>query len=275
MQRLNIVFAGTPAFGLPCLNALWHSQHTIIALYTQPDRNAGRGHKLRCSAIKNWALTHAIPVYQPCNFKDAYVVDQLAALQPDLMVVIAYGLILPESVLTIPHYGCLNVHASLLPRWRGASPIVQVILHGELHTGITIMRMTAGMDTGPVATTVAITVATIDNTLSLSNKLSDLAVVPLIQVIEQLATTGVEFIPQDNALATYAPKIHKEDARINWNTAATVIERQIRAFVPWPVAYTYVNNELMRIYEAEVIKTDPVMQPPGMIINIDQYGMLI
>ncbi|OGV33231.1 MAG: methionyl-tRNA formyltransferase [Legionellales bacterium RIFCSPHIGHO2_12_FULL_35_11] len=274
---MKIIFAGTPEFGLPCLNAIWNSTHHLVAVYTQPDRRAGRGKKLHHSAIKEWAIIHSIPVYQPLNFKDDLSVQELIKLQPDLIVVIAYGLLLPMRVLTIPRYGCINVHASLLPRWRGASPIQQAILHGDLRTGITIMQMAAGLDTGPIAKQAAINIEPTDTALILHHKLAVLAVEPLLAIIDDLENITVEFTPQNDGMTTYAPKINKEDARLNWRASAILIERQIRAFLPWPVAHTYAGDELIRIHRAEVIELQKskINAIPGTIITIDKYGMVV
>ncbi|MBI2784774.1 MAG: methionyl-tRNA formyltransferase, partial [Legionella longbeachae] len=181
MNKLNIIFAGTPEFGLHCLDALLQSDHHLQAIYTQPDRPAGRGRKLQASAVKEWALKQSIPIYQPLNFKNPEVIAELAALKPDVMIVIAYGLILPKTVLEIPKLGCINVHASLLPRWRGASPIQSAILHGDTESGVTIMQMDVGMDTGAMLHKVSCPISATETASSLHNKLSQIAAQPLLE----------------------------------------------------------------------------------------------
>ena len=278
MKPLNIIFAGTPAFTLPCLNALAASPHHLSAVYTQPDRPAGRGRTLHASAVKTWAETHQIPIYQPLNFKDSQAIADLAALSPDILVVIAYGLILPQAVLDLPRLGCINVHASILPRWRGASPIQQAILHGDQQTGITIMQMDAGMDTGAMLTQVSCPIHSSDTAEHLHDRLAELAAIPLLNTLELLASGRAQAIQQDSALATYAPKIKKEDAAINWHQSAQAIDQQIRAFNPWPIAWTRMvdkaEDEIVRIHQARVIK-QTASHRPGTIISIDKHGMLV
>ena len=205
MTSLNIVFAGTPTFALPCLDALATSTHRLQAIYTQPDRPAGRGRKLQASAVKEWAEAHQLPVFQPLNFKQEGAINELASIAPDIMVVIAYGLILPRAVLELPRFGCINVHASLLPRWRGASPIQQAILHGDAETGITIMQLDAGMDTGPMLTRIPCTIAN-DTAGELHDRLSQLAASPLLATLEAIAAGRAQADAPDNNIATHAPK---------------------------------------------------------------------
>lgn len=274
MKKLSIVFAGTPVFGLASLQALAKSGHEILAVYTQPDRPAGRGRKLQASEIKIWAQAQNIPVFQPENFKDEQTVAQLAALKPDLMVVIAYGLILPRKVLAIPRLGCVNVHASLLPRWRGAAPIQYAILKGDAESGVTIMQMDAGMDTGNMLRTAHCVIEPQDTAQHLHDKLALLAIEPLLETLDALANHTAKPIQQAHELASYAGKINKEDARINWQTTAIEIDRQIRAFNPWPVAFTQNADETIRVYQAKV---EPFSQnvEPGTIIRIDKNGILV
>ncbi len=274
MKPLNIIFAGTPEFGVPCLNALLHSAHTLQAIYTQPDRPAGRGRKLQASAVKDWALNHDIAVYQPLNFKTQEARDELAALKPDLMIVIAYGLILPQAVLDIPRLGCVNVHASLLPRWRGASPIQQALFHGDEETGVTIMQMDAGMDTGAMLATVSCAIDPTDTAGSMHDKLAHLSAEPLVRMIDLLALEQAQPVQQDNALATYAKKINKEDGLINWQQEAQAIDRQIRAFTPWPIAYSVLEAEQIRIHHAVVVPL-ATSALPGTIVQLDKKGMVV
>ncbi len=274
MSSLRIVFAGTPHFGIPCLDAIADSPHTLVAVYTQPDRPAGRGRHVQASAVKCWAQTHGTPVYQPLHFKETTTVDELKALEADVMVVIAYGLILPTSVLNTPRFGCINVHASLLPRWRGASPIQQAILQGDQETGVTIMQMDKGMDTGDALTSVNIPIQPNDTAESLHNSLAQIACEPLIQTLNALGKDSLKPIKQIDNLATYAPKIKKEDAVIDWTQSAQSISQQIRAFYPWPIAYTHINDQIIRIHEASVVTT-PHKESPGTILSVDKTGMLV
>lgn len=274
MTPLNIIFAGTPEFGLPCLEAISQSSHNLMAVYTQPDRPAGRGRKLHASTIKEWAVAHDVPVYQPLNFKTQEAVDELAALKPDLMIVIAYGLILPRQVLNIPHLGCVNVHASLLPRWRGASPIQQVVLHGDAQTGVTIMQMDVGLDTGPMLAKAICDIRATDTAGSLHDKLAVISAKPLLDTIDLLAQGLAKSQVQDDALATYAKKINKEDGCINWHHPAAIIDQQIRAFNPWPIAYTSLNDEPLRIHEASPIELT-ADAAPGTVLSLDKKGMLV
>ncbi len=274
MSMLKIVFAGTPEFGIPCLDALHASQHQLIALYTQPDRPAGRGQRIQESAVKTWGIQHQIQIYQPLNFKSPDVVATLEALAPDLMVVIAYGLILPKRVLDIPRFGCINVHASLLPRWRGAAPIQHAILAGDQETGVAIMQMDVGMDTGPYFTMRTCTIGPEDTTVQLHQRLSILAPEPLLATVDQIAQNSARAISQISEQATYAPKIHKQDATIDWHQSAIDIDRKIRAYYPWPIAYTQIDTMTVRIHHAKLV-SQRHSQPPGTILAMDTDGMLI
>jgi len=271
---LNIVFAGTPHFTLPCLDALFHSEHSVTAVYTQPDRPSGRGHQPQATPVKLWAEKHGLPVYQPIDFKKQQSIDELAALAPDILVVIAYGLILPQAVLTIPRHGCINVHASLLPRWRGASPIQQAILHQDQESGITLMKMDKGMDTGPVFKTVSCRVEPFETAGTLHDKLAQLATKPLLTLLDDLSTRHLTPEPQNHHLATYAPKISKGDAAINWQLSAKAIDSQIRAFNPWPIAYTHTKESTVRVHKARVINTQS-HAVPGTIIAINKDGISV
>lgn len=275
-MSLNIVFAGTPEFGLPCLEALYQSEYTISAVYTQPDRPAGRGRKLQASAVKQWAQAHDISVYQPINFKSTEALNELANLKPDLMIVIAYGLILPKSVLDIPRFGCINVHASLLPRWRGASPLHQAILNGDSQSGVTIMQMDVGMDTGAMLGKVSCPITSSDTMGSLHDKLSKLAAIPLLNTLNKVVNNEIVAEAQDNSniAVTYAAKISKEDALLNWQDSAASLDRKIRAFNPWPIAYTYVSGEPLRIHQAQCLEASSA-QTPGTIIQLDKNGIQV
>ncbi|MDP1602374.1 MAG: methionyl-tRNA formyltransferase [Legionella sp.] len=274
MTRLNIVFAGTPEFGIPCLDALASSNHHLQAIYTQPDRPAGRGRKLQPSAVKTWALAHGLPVYQTLNFKDAKAVEELSALEPDVLVVIAYGLILPKKVLNIPKLGCINVHASLLPRARGASPIQEAILQGDSQSGVTIMQMDVGMDTGDMLAEVSCLILPDDTAGTLHDKLAKIAPAPLLTTLDALALGRAKATPQDSTLATYAGKITKENAAIDWQQSADVIDRLIRAYNPWPIAYTHAGDEVIRIHQAKILETSSHL-PPGTVLAVDKNGLQV
>lgn len=274
MSHLNIVFAGTPEFALPCLDALMRSQHVLKAVYTQPDRIAGRGQKLQASAVKQWALAQNVPVYQPLNFKEVGSIQTLAELQPDLLLVIAYGLILPEAVLAIPKFGAINVHASLLPRWRGASPIQQAVRHGDYRSGVSIMQMERGLDTGPVLTAASYQLAPRETAGSLHDKLAMLAVEPLLLSLEALMHGQANLKPQASEGVTYASKILKADALIDWQQSAEDIDRHIRAFNPWPIATTRLGEQVIRIHEARVLNQD-TKDNPGSIMAMDSAGIQV
>lgn len=274
MKPLKIAFAGTPAFGLPCLKDIHQSQHNVVAVYTQPDRPSGRGQKLKASPIKMWALEHNIPVYQPANFKQAEAVETLRSLDLDVMVVIAYGLILPESVLNIPRFGCINGHASILPRWRGASPIQRAIQHRDKYSGVTIMQMDKGMDTGDILAVAACDIETDDTGGSLHDKLSLMATKPMLETLEQIHQGSLSPTPQTDDKATYAPKISKQEARIDWHHQSNVIDAVIRAFNPWPVAHTTLNNLFVKIYQSEL--TNQISQlEPGTITAFNREGLFV
>ncbi len=275
MKKLTLGFAGTPAFGLAALNALNTSRHELKAIYTQPDRPAGRGRKLQASPIKEFALAHELPVYQPIHFKQTEDVENLRALDLDVLVVIAYGLILPSRVLEIPRYGCINVHASLLPRWRGASPIQQSLLHGDSKTGVTIMQMDKGMDTGDVLTMKSIDIESQETTETLHDKLAELAVSPLLETLDAIAEEKVTRTPQPTEGITYAPKLTKEEAHIDWFQTNNVIDRKIRAYNPWPIAYTFLHDELIRVHTAHPHTNDAHSAAPGTIVLIDKTGLSI
>ncbi len=250
------------------------SEHQLLAVYTQPDRPSGRGQKLQSSPVKQWALDHNVPVHQPFHFKSQEALDTLRSLGAELMVVIAYGLILPQAVLEIPHNGCVNVHASLLPRWRGASPIQQALLHHDELTGITIMQMDRGMDTGNILSTIVCPIDSTETAESLNDKLAHLSSAPLLDVIKKIANKTVMPRPQDDQHATYAPKISKSDAAILWHRAATEIDCQVRALYPWPIAFTLLNKETLRIHQSRVLN-QTVSAVPGTIIAIDKQGISI
>lgn len=270
-MSLRIIFAGTPQFAVPTLQALINSKHQVIAVYTQPDRPAGRGQKLLASPVKQLAQEKNINVYQPLSLRDQAAQNELKQLNADLMVVVAYGLILPKAVLEIPRLGCINVHASLLPRWRGAAPIQRSILAGDTETGITIMQMDEGLDTGDMLKKVSCPINN-GNSAELHQHLATLGAEALISVLTEIENNSIQRIPQNHQDATYAAKITKTEAQINWLDSAEQIARQIRAFNPWPIAYTEYEKIILRIWDVEVIYKDSHLAP-GTIVNITKSGI--
>lgn len=276
MSSLRIIFAGTPDFAASALSALIKSEHKVVAVYTQPDRPAGRGRKLRASPVKDVALQHDIPVLQPENLKETEAQDELRIFNADVMVVAAYGLILPQVVLDIPRLGCLNIHASLLPRWRGAAPIQRAIAAGDKESGITIMQMNAGLDTGDILQLVSCPISNDDNGGSLHDRLAEMGANAILKTLSELDSDKIQPMQQDDSLATYAHKLDKKEAQINWQHSAIEIERLIRAFNPWPVAFTIFNEKTFRILQAQVLPASSNLQPdikPGTIISSDKKGL--
>jgi methionyl-tRNA formyltransferase len=269
-KALKIIFAGTPEFAASILQSLIDSPHQIIAVYTQPDRPAGRGLQLTQSAVKKLALQHELPLHQPSTLKEVSEQKILADLNADLMVVAAYGLLLPQAVLDTPHLGCINVHTSLLPRWRGAAPIQRAILAGDAQTGITIMQMNAGMDTGDILTTQALNITATDTSESLHHRLAALGGPTLLEALAQL--DKLTPIVQDERLVTHAAKIKKDEGKINWQRSATQISQQIRAFFPWPVAFSHAGDETLRIFTAEVLN-ETSKETPGTLFRLSAKGM--
>jgi methionyl-tRNA formyltransferase len=250
LSALRIAFAGTPDFSVPALKALLASGHTVVGVLTQPDRPKGRGRQLAASPVKVAALEHGLPVSQPETLKTEAGRAELAAWRPDVLVVVAYGLILPPTVLTLPRLGCVNIHASLLPRWRGAAPIQRAILAGDSMTGITIMLMDAGLDTGPMLIKKEVLITPVDTGGSLHDRLATVGAEAVIEALEGHAAGTLQPIPQPAEGVTYASKIEKSEALIDWNHDALAIERQVRAFNPWPVAETRLDGEQLRIFDA-------------------------
>lgn len=265
---LKIVFAGTPEFAAHHLQALLNSHHQVAAVYTQPDRPAGRGKKLQASPVKEIALNAGLEVQQPLTLKDPEAQATLAAYNADLMVVVAYGLLLPAAVLAIPRLGCVNVHASLLPRWRGAAPIQRSIEAGDAETGITIMQMEIGLDTGPMLLTRTCPILPQDTAQDLHNRLVVLGPPALLDALDQLAAGSLVAQPQDDSSATYAHKLTKEEALLDWRKPAEQLNRQIRAFNPYPVAFTLLNGENLRIYAAESRQLAKSAEP-GTLVSVD------
>jgi methionyl-tRNA formyltransferase len=247
---LKIVFAGTPEFAAAHLQALLQSRHQVLAVYTQPDRPAGRGKHLQASPVKQHAQEAELPVEQPLSLKDPETQAKLREYRADLLVVVAYGLLLPKAVLDTPRLGCINVHASLLPRWRGAAPIQRAIEAGDQETGITIMQMDVGLDTGAMLLKLNCPITTGDTAQSLHNRLAELGPTALLETLGQLAAGRAAPVEQDHSLATYAHKLNKEEGRLDWSLSAFVLDARIRAFNPFPVAYTLSQGETLRIHAA-------------------------
>jgi methionyl-tRNA formyltransferase len=257
VSPLRVAFAGTPQFAVPALQALLGSRHTLVGVLTQPDRPQGRGRQLAPSPVKAHALGAGLPVSQPDTLRSVAAVAALAAWAPDVMVVVAYGQILPREVLQLPRLGCVNIHASLLPRWRGAAPIQRAILAGDAATGVTLMQMDAGLDTGGILAVHTVPIGARDTSASLHATLAACGAQTLLEVLEGLSAGTLRARPQPQAGVTYAAKISKAEARINWSAPATVISAQVRAFNPWPVAETIFGNEPLRLHEAYAGQGDP------------------
>ncbi|KNY48645.1 methionyl-tRNA formyltransferase [Vibrio harveyi] len=273
-QSLRIVFAGTPDFAARHLAALLSSEHEVIAVYTQPDRPAGRGKKLTASPVKTIALEHDIPVYQPENFKSDEAKQELADLNADIMVVVAYGLLLPQVVLDTPKLGCINVHGSILPRWRGAAPIQRSIWAGDAETGVTIMQMDIGLDTGDMLKIATLPIEASDTSASMYEKLAGLGPDALIDCLADIATGKAEPVKQDDELANYAKKLSKEEARIDWNDDAAHIERCVRAFNPWPMSHFEAAENSIKVWESRVADQTSD-KPAGTILQADKTGIYV
>lgn len=272
MNKLKLIFAGTPDFAARHLAALLSSDHEVVAVYTQPDKPAGRGQKLTASPVKELALAHDLPVYQPASLRKEEAQAELAALGADLMVVVAYGLILPKVVLDTPRLGCINVHGSLLPRWRGAAPIQRSIWAGDAETGVTIMQMDVGLDTGAMIRKMSCPIAADETSASLYDKLAELGPQALVDTIDAMAAGDTAAEAQDDALANYAEKLSKEEARIDWSMEAVAIERCIRAFNPWPISWFEVADQTIKVWQAEVITQDHG-QRAGTLLKADKQGI--
>ncbi|WP_299020668.1 methionyl-tRNA formyltransferase [uncultured Photobacterium sp.] len=273
-KPLRIVFAGTPDFAARHLAALLSSQHEVIAVYTQPDRPAGRGKKLTASPVKTIAVEHDIPVYQPASLRNEEAQQELAALNADIMVVVAYGLILPTEVLETPKLGCINVHGSILPRWRGAAPIQRAIWAGDKETGVTIMQMDEGLDTGDMLKIATLPIEATDTSAVMYEKLAELGPVALIDCLNDIAAGTAVPEKQNDELANYAKKLSKEEAKIDWSMDAVAIERCIRAFNSWPMSYFVVAEQNVKVWQSQV-EVDNQNQAPGTILAADKNGILV
>lgn len=266
---MKLIFAGTPDFAAQSLRALISAGHEVVLVLTQPDRPAGRGMALQPSAVKQVALAHGIDVFQPQTLRDADAQARVQAEGADLMVVAAYGLILPQIVLDMPLLGCLNIHASLLPRWRGAAPIHRAILAGDKETGVCIMQMEAGLDTGPVLLSEALAISTADTTASLHDRLADMGARLIVETLNKLP---LEAHPQSESGVTYAAKIEKNEAALDWRASADVLDRQIRAFNPFPGAVASLNGQTLKVWKA---RTETAEGVPGTVLTASKNGIVV
>lgn len=275
---MDIIFCGTPEFSVPPLAELVAAGHNIIAVFTQPDRRKGRGQQQQKTAVKIEAEKHNIPVFQPTSLKGAEVIEQIASLEAELMVVVAYGLIIPQNILDLPTYGCWNIHASLLPRWRGAAPIQRSILAGDEQTGIAIMQMEAGLDTGPVYHMYPTDIRANDNGQTLHDRLSTMGAEAIVTCVEQLNKGTLPAAkPQNNELAVYAHKLLKSESLVDWTQPAIQIERQIRAFNPWPGSQAVINDESLKLWHAVVVENTDNQEAskPGDVVFADKSALQI
>lgn len=272
---MDLVFAGTPAFAVPSLHALIQAGHRLLAVYTRPDRPAGRGRKLGTSPVKALALAHNLEVRQPVSLQGDDEAAALRALKPDAMIVIAYGLLLPVSVLAVPRYGCLNVHASLLPRWRGAAPIARAIEAGDTETGVTLMQMDEGLDTGPMLLKSGEPIHPDDTAATLHDRLATLGARTLLAALDSLARGSCVSEPQDNRLACYARKLVKEEAVIDWSHDAAGLHRRIRAYNPWPVAETRWRSERLRVWGVGPLRPETPDATPGTVVGAGSAGVRV
>ncbi|WP_273872445.1 methionyl-tRNA formyltransferase [Serratia odorifera] len=273
-DSLRIIFAGTPDFAARHLDALLSSGHQVVGVFTQPDRPAGRGNKLTPSPVKVRAEQHQLPIFQPKSLRPEENQQLVATLEADVMVVVAYGLILPKAVLDMPRLGCINVHGSLLPRWRGAAPIQRSLWAGDRETGVTIMQMDVGLDTGDMMHKISCPIEASDTSASLYDKLAELGPRGLLTTLQQLADGTVAREVQNEALVTYAEKLSKEEARLDWQLSAAQLERCIRAFNPWPVSYFTVDDQPVKVWQAQVSDESSNAQP-GTIIHADKHGIQV
>ncbi|ACA84338.1 methionyl-tRNA formyltransferase [Shewanella woodyi] len=274
MKPLNVIFAGTPDFAARHLQALINSEHNVIAVYSRADKPAGRGKKLQASPVKMLALENEIPVYQPTSLRDEQAQAELASLNADIMVVVAYGLILPKVVLDTPKLGCINVHGSILPRWRGAAPIQRALWSGDTETGVTIMQMDIGLDTGDMLLKTQLPIEDSDTSASLYEKLAEQGPEALVEALTGLAKGELAAEKQDEALANYAEKLSKEEAELDWNKSAAQLWREIRAFNPWPISHFSHQDASIKVREAHVSQSKS-QAPAGTIISAGKEGIEI
>lgn len=273
-QSLAVAFAGTPDFALPALDAIAASRHRLAVIYTQPERPAGRGQKFAASPVKERGLALGLPIEQPRTLRDPAAPATLAAFAPDVVVVVAYGLLLPAAILGVPRLGSFNIHASLLPRWRGAAPVARAIMAGDAATGVCIMRMEAGLDTGPVMLRREVPIGARETAGELQARLAAEGARLIVPALDALAAGTAVFEPQDPSQATYAHKLEKSEARLSWRESARALERRIRALNPWPIAETTLDGAQLRIYEAEVVAAQSG-SVPGTILQAGAGGIVV
>lgn len=269
---LRILFAGTPDFAARHLQALIDSEHEVIGVYTQPDRPAGRGKQLKASEVKQLALAHNLPVFQPERLKGEAEQAELASLKADIMVVVAYGLLLPQAVLDTPKFGCINVHGSLLPLWRGAAPIQRSLQAGDAQTGVTIMQMDIGLDTGDMLLKSATPIEPNDTSASLYEKLAELGPKALLESLSKIEQGTALPVPQEDELATYAAKLSKAEAQLNWSLSAQAIDLNIRAFTPWPGSQTLLGDKVIKVHQASPL-AEETHSAPGTIVAAGKQGI--
>jgi len=274
---VKIIYAGTPDFAVPALDALIESRHELVAVFTQPDRPAGRGKKLRASPIKQRAAAAGLPVLQPETLREANAQALVTDLAADVMVVAAYGLILPPVVLASPRYGCINIHASLLPRWRGAAPIQRAILAGDEETGITMMQMAAGLDTGDILLQQSLPIMEQDTAAILHDRLAEMSPSLLLKTLNSIEKGSLAPRLQEDSLAMYAPKLEKKEALIDWSSPAVEIQRAVQAFNPWPVAHTHCSKGILRIWECAVgaASAENTLAPGSILQEHAKNGLLV
>lgn len=274
---MKLAFAGTPEFAAVILDAVVHSRHRVEAVFTRPDARAGRGKRVAQSPVKQRALSAGIEVHQPDSLRAIESMELLEALDVDVLVVAAYGFLLPASILAIPKLGCINVHASILPRWRGAAPVHHAILAGDSRTGVSIMQMEPGLDSGPILATRTCPISPMDTTGSLTNRLVSLGATTLLETLRALESGIIESQVQDESRVTHAPKLSKMQAAIDWARPANEIERMVRAFDPWPVAHTYVAGQdtpAFRVWRTEIVDDGPTATP-GTVLRCDEAGLVV
>lgn len=271
-HHLKILFAGTPTFAAKHLQALLDAEFNICAVITQPDKPAGRGRKLQPSPVKQLAMANHLTTYQPTTLRDQDIQQVIQKLQPDIIVDVACGLLVPKEILDLPRYGCINVHPSLLPRWRGATPIQHAILAGDQQTGVSIMQMDEGWDTGPVLLQKICPIKPDDTTAILLNKLAEVGITALIEVLTKLEQNGINAEKQSVNAACYAKKINKEAGRINWQKSAIELDREIRAYNPWPIAFTEIGGQIVRIWKAAPTN-NKANDKPGTILQFNKQSI--
>lgn len=272
-KELRVIFAGTPEFAAKHLEALIAQKHNVVACYTQPDRPSGRGKKLQPSAVKQVALDNDIPVCQPLSLKNEEAQVELASWDADLMIVVAYGLLLPKAALDTPKFGCINVHGSILPKWRGAAPIQRSVLAGDKETGVTIMQMDIGLDTGDMLLIETCPITKEDTSGSIYAKLENIGPGALLKTVEQIAAGTVSAEKQNDELATYAHKLTKQEAEIDWSESAQIIDQKVRGYQPWPVAYAKIQDNAVKVWQVEMV--DVSGKPAGEIISADKSGIVV